>query len=139
MSRRSRGVCVSAILFITSIAPMVWASSSTADSTAAPSFQAPSLSGSILPFDANALLNSEPIENFTPDSSGSPDFSKIDFAPWPTNSVTHVSPIDTPSESEKPAARHEDLVVPFPALGASWILLMGGALCKIGSRVVRPN
>jgi hypothetical protein len=140
MSCRSRGVCVSAILLIAGIAPMVWASSSTADSSSALPLVAPNPSSPILPFDANSLINPKSIEtDFTLDPGGATDFSAIDFAPWPTNSVTHVSPINTPAESDKPAAQHEDLVVPFPALGAGWILLMGGALCKIGSRVVRPN
>src|SRR2546421_7495041 len=126
MSRRSRGVCISAIFLITNIAPIAWASSSSADSSNAPSLPAPNSSSQFLPFDANSLMNAKPIDtNFTLDSSGASDFSTLDLAPWPTNSVTPLAPISAPTENDKPAAQHEDLVVPFPALGAGWILLMG--------------
>jgi hypothetical protein len=65
-------------------------------------------------------------------------FTDTELGNW-TNAVPHLAPgvaADPDSDHDDTA---EDLMVPFPALGAGWLLLMGGALCKLGSRVIRPN
>jgi len=56
------------------------------------------------------------------------------------NSDAAPPPIVIPETIDKPApAVKDDLIVPFPAFGAGWVLLMGGAMYRMGKRVVRPN
>ena len=146
MSCRSRGMCVAALLISLS-----WVAKSLASETLAngdsPSRTDPlaTIPSSALPFDAEALLhpNSLIVTHSPPQPQMAPgelpnELLTPDLSDWPTSAVPHPSPPPSAFDSDKPAPR-EDLMVPFPALGAGWVLLLGGVLCKIGARAVRPN
>ena len=127
MSFVLRGICASAILLMISNVARAGQTSSAAPTPAL------SPDGSSVPFDPGLLVSSAPTNSsdFSVDSSWRSDIAT-------PSSVSHASPssVDDPDKS---ARAKEELIVPLPAIGAGWMLLMGGVLCKIGSRAVRPN
>jgi hypothetical protein len=147
MSCGSRGFCTSATLLMMSFAAWTRAASSNvlapdALPTAAilsvdvPDFtliaNRPSNASSMLQTSASATSGSF-------DPAWTNELSVVGPGDWSTSAVPHDSQPAGTTDSAKRSTMRDDLVVPLPAVGAGWLLLMGGALCKIGARVVRAK
>ena len=134
----SRRFCAAALLLLLSSAVRAGQTNS-----AAPLAE---LSSPSLAFDSQSFLGSPisvdspaPAIQRTIEQRWSNEYEPFDLQAFSSKSVPHSPTTSDPDEMVKQPRVKDDLIVPLPAIGAGWMLLMAGALCKIGSRVVRPN
>jgi hypothetical protein len=125
MSVNSRGCIIAANLLLAVITQ-----SARADAT----LTSPAANGPVSQH--NGWMNESSHPSHAPlviDSLWKPDSQHFSFSP-------DAAPVAAPSSSDEkpPAVVKDDLIVPFPALGAGWILLMGGAMYRMGKRIIRP-
>ena len=137
MSLVFRGFFVSAILLIVSAKAGAGEIASNAQLPAQP--QVLDVQGFLQPATAFGLSQASTAENSANTSAWPIEFGFADSINFTQSFMPHASEPLMADRTEKSAPIQEDLIVPFPAIGAGWMLLMAAALCRFGSRVIRPN